>query len=120
MTEQIKSDQVLIPPKLSIKDLDFDNLDDDELNMIKEEIEVIMKIRELKGERMNFIKKQIVEEKEKLRIQMLRELKKEKDRLLSEIKEKIKEKEEDEDEDDSDSVIESVIYNKKKPKRKDY
>jgi len=116
MTELI-IDQIPVPTKLSVKDLDFDALDDDELKMIHEEIAVVLKIRELKAERLDYVKKQIMEEKDQLRTQMLKELKREKDRILKEYKEKIEEQESDED-NETDETVESVIYNKKNPKGK--
>jgi len=117
MTEQIKQpfvvadklpipqDPFMITEKIHIKDIDFDNVTEEELNEIKEEIEIVIKIRSLKNERMEQIKKQIQEEKEELRKKMLKEIKKEKERL--------KEQEETEEVSESD---ESIVYDSKTPK----
>jgi len=113
MTELIKTDQIPVPDKISLNDLDFDELDESELIMIKNEIEVVLKINQLKNERMNQIKKQIADEKKQLRDEMLKEIKREKDKLTKALKEKMK-SEESEDEES----IESIVYDKKNPKGK--
>lgn len=103
MSEQNKVEEPIIHEKISLKDLDFDNLDLDELLMIKDEIDVVLNIRKLVGERLDHVKRQLNEEKEVLRKQMLKELKKERDRLREE---------EEEDEESS----ERIIYDKKAPR----
>ncbi len=106
MSEQNKVEQPVIHEKISIKDLDFDNLDIDELIMIKDEIDVVLNIRKLIGERLEYVKKQLVEEKEELRNKMLKEIKKEKERLRQETEE------------EESSAEEAIVYNKKTPKGK--
>jgi hypothetical protein len=103
-----------IPTFLSLKDLDFDNLEDTELEMLREEIDVILKIRQLKSERMQFIKSRISDEKILLRAQMQKEIKREKEKILRDYEEQIRE--EQNEEENSDSIVESVEYTKKTPK----
>lgn len=106
MSEQNKIEPPVIHEKISLKDLDFDNLDLDELLMIKDEIDVVLNIKKLVGERLEHVKRQLNEEKEELRKKMMRDLRKEKEKLK---------KNDDYDEEESS---ESVIYNKKTPKGK--
>lgn len=103
MTEQVKLDPIQVFEKINVRDIDFDNITDEELHEIKEEIEVIMKIRQLKNERLEQIKKQINDEKEILIKIMLKEVKKEKQRLR-------------EEEEDYEESSESIVYDKKSPK----
>jgi thymidylate synthase ThyX len=118
MTEQIKAEQIPIINKLALNDIDFDNIDDNELQMIKEEIEVIVNIRRLKHERMVFVKKKIIEEKNELRNKMLKDLKREKQNIIESYKKEAEEAEAEEESNEEDSDIVSVIYNKKTPKGK--
>ena len=120
MIEQPKIEQQVIQQKIAIKGLDFDNLEDDELLLIKDEIEIIIKIRELKNNRMDHIKRQIQEEKQELRKKMIRDLKKEKEKIIEKIKEEQEEEEESNGSihEDSETEIAAVVYNKKNPKGK--
>lgn len=119
MAEQNKNELILEPTKISVKDLDFDNLDDDELTAIRDEINVMLQINQLKIDRMGFIKKQILEEKIQLKIQMEKEIEKNREKIIRQIKKEIEEEQEEEDDDDTESeIVESTIYNKKSPKGK--
>lgn len=102
-------EQIQVSSKLAIKDLDFDNLENDELEMIRDEINIILKMNDLKTERMAYFKLQLEEEKNKLRQQMQKDLKKERDKLVKELKDQLEEDE---------GSTESVIYDKKNPKGK--
>ncbi len=100
--EQINAEQVLVLEKINLKDIEFDNISEEELCEIKEEIETVIKIRQLKCERMEQIKKQIMEEKEILMKKMIKEINKEKAKL----------KEESEEESEEDGIV----YDKKSTK----
>src|SRR5882757_2766005 len=86
MIGQASVDQPTAPVKINLKDIDFDNIDDNDLRMTREEIDIILNIREIKGERMEHIKNQIAKEKEELRRKMLKELKKEKENIITSYK----------------------------------
>jgi hypothetical protein len=110
------SEQVVFNDKISLKDLDFDNLDECELSMIKDEIEIIISIRKLAGERMVYIKKNLEKEKEVLRNKMLEDIKREQEKIR--IRLRLKEVQEEADEEEEEDVEEAVIYDKSNPKGK--
>jgi activator of HSP90 ATPase len=128
-----KSEKVCeINKKISISEIDFDNLSYNELKQIYEEIEVLLQIHELKENRMKNIRESIKKEKSELKKSLIEDVEKERQKMLSTIekeKTKILQKYADEIKNDSaevdydnDDVIDSeeegdaVIYNKKTPK----
>jgi hypothetical protein len=102
--------------KIHINEIDFDDLDIDELLAIKNEIDSLIEIHKLKKDRLVYIKKHIEEEKNNLHEEMLANIKSEKEQILKDFKKKIKAKQQLEDEDEDS--IESVIYSKENPKGK--
>lgn len=97
--------------KSFINDIDFDNLDNNDLKLICDEIETIFKVRALKAEYQPYLKNWIKLEKERMKRDMLKQLQKEKDKMLLEYREEIENQESDQDSD-----IDAIIYDKKNPK----
>jgi hypothetical protein len=111
----MNQDQVIVAHqdvnrKISVDDIDLDVLDNDELQDLTNEIQVILRLRVLIGERKDAMILKLHKTIDKIKAKMLKEAKAE----IEEEKKNLKKESEEEEE----SSCEEVIYNKKTPKGK--
>jgi len=106
--------------KISLNEIDFDELSLDELRCIYNEIEQILLMDNLFSIRREQLKNKLAKEKEKLKIKMEKEIRAHRNKILDDLETIDKYNESDESQSSYEDIeteeIESIVYDKKHPK----